>query len=145
MSEAFKVVCSNLLEEDGRFLLVKEGKRPVRGEWNLPAGTLEAGESPVEAAKRECREETGLEVSPKGLLGIYIAERKGERDVVNFVFRSEIESGELSVPEEDTVIDNGWFSREELGELELRASYIVEAVKDSRNGETSGLELFRMF
>src|SRR5262249_24475856 len=49
------------IREDGRVILVRQYRPSVRRElWELPAGTLKAGESPEQGAARECEEETGL-------------------------------------------------------------------------------------
>ncbi len=47
---------------DGKALLIKRGHEPRKGEWSLPGGIVELGESLVEALCREVLEETGLEV-----------------------------------------------------------------------------------
>jgi len=60
-----------LIIEDGRVLLVKRGHPPLRGEWSIPGGALEVGETLREAAAREVCEETGLTVQVLDLLGIY--------------------------------------------------------------------------
>ena len=57
--------------EDGRVLLVKRGHPPLAGEWSIPGGVLEIGETLREAALREAREETCLTVEPSELLGVY--------------------------------------------------------------------------
>ena len=57
--------------EDGRVLLVKRGHPPLAGEWSIPGGVLELGETLREAAVREAREETCLTVEPADLLGVY--------------------------------------------------------------------------
>lgn len=46
----------------GRVVLVKRGRQPQRGRWSVPGGSVEPGESLEEAAIREAREETGLDV-----------------------------------------------------------------------------------
>jgi 8-oxo-dGTP diphosphatase len=48
--------------EDGRALLIKRGTEPLLGQWSIPGGTLELGESLQEGVARELLEETGLEV-----------------------------------------------------------------------------------
>jgi ADP-ribose pyrophosphatase YjhB (NUDIX family) len=50
---------------DGRVLLVKRGKPPLQGRWVVPGGTVELGETLVDAVAREVREETGLMVRPR--------------------------------------------------------------------------------
>lgn len=57
--------------EDGRVLLVKRGHPPLAGEWSIPGGVLELGETLREAALREAREETCLAVETADLLGVY--------------------------------------------------------------------------
>jgi ADP-ribose pyrophosphatase YjhB (NUDIX family) len=48
---------------EGKALLIKRGHEPRKGEWSLPGGIVELGESLVDALRREVREETGLEVN----------------------------------------------------------------------------------
>jgi 8-oxo-dGTP diphosphatase len=57
-----KVAAAVLIEQDGRVLLVRRAGEPFRGLWTLPAGFINGGEDPAEAAARECLEETGLSV-----------------------------------------------------------------------------------
>ncbi len=54
---------------DERLLLVRRGHGPAAGEWSVPGGRVEAGESIVTAVVREVAEETGLEVIVEDLLG----------------------------------------------------------------------------
>jgi 8-oxo-dGTP diphosphatase len=48
--------------ENGRALLIRRGSEPLLGEWSIPGGTLELGESLQQGVARELLEETGLEV-----------------------------------------------------------------------------------
>ncbi|MFN2522522.1 MAG: NUDIX domain-containing protein, partial [Mycobacteriales bacterium] len=48
-----------LRDDQGRLLLVQRDVDPERGRWALPAGFMDADETPQQAAARECREETG--------------------------------------------------------------------------------------
>jgi 8-oxo-dGTP diphosphatase len=47
---------------DGKALIIKRAHEPRKGEWSLPGGLLELGESLQDAARREIKEETGLDV-----------------------------------------------------------------------------------
>ncbi|WP_435768543.1 NUDIX hydrolase [Nocardioides sp. SYSU DS0651] len=59
-----RYVAHGLVQRDGDclFLLRRPG-RYLGGRWDIPGGTVKAGEAPAEAAVRECREETGLRAS----------------------------------------------------------------------------------
>lgn len=67
-----KVGAGILIEDDrGHVLLVRRRIDPGRGKWHIPSGFVDAGEHPQEAALREVREETGLDVTIDGLFGVY--------------------------------------------------------------------------
>jgi ADP-ribose pyrophosphatase YjhB (NUDIX family) len=66
-----KVACGVLIEQAGRVLLVRRRNQPGRGMWCLPCGFADADEPPEQAARREAREEAGLEIALHGLLGAY--------------------------------------------------------------------------
>lgn len=64
------VACAGavVLDDAGRLLLVRRGRAPSAGLWSVPGGRVEPGETAAQAAAREVREETGLEVAVGRLL-----------------------------------------------------------------------------
>lgn len=64
---------------EGRVLLIKRGKEPLKGRWLVPGGTVELGETLEDAIVREVREETGLEVRPREVVLVFdrIEHREG--------------------------------------------------------------------
>ncbi len=58
-------------DEQGRVVLVRRGENPGKGLWGLPAGFMEIDETTEETARRECLEETGLEVELHELWGVW--------------------------------------------------------------------------
>jgi len=57
--------------ENGRTLLIKRGSEPLLGQWSIPGGTLELGESLQEGVARELLEETGLEVRVLDMIEVF--------------------------------------------------------------------------
>jgi 8-oxo-dGTP pyrophosphatase MutT (NUDIX family) len=82
-----------ILDERGYVLLVRHTYGRLN--WELPGGASEPGESVVETALREVREETGLKVKAERLTGIYY---DPEQDAHHFVFRCRTVDGAAPVP-----------------------------------------------
>jgi ADP-ribose pyrophosphatase YjhB (NUDIX family) len=95
-----------VVDEAGRILLQR---RADSGNWSLPGGTMDLGETLGAAVVRETREETGLDVELTGILGVYtdpghvIAYEDGEvRQEFVVVFTARAVSGTLAVSAEST-------------------------------------------
>lgn len=118
-----KVAAAILLERAGRVLLVRRVNEPFRGLWTLPAGFVNAGEDPAEAAARECLEETGLSVRVTRVLDI-VPGREHERgaDFV-IVYSAEVTGGDLRAADDADAVE--WFRRDELPPLAFRATRLI--------------------
>jgi ADP-ribose pyrophosphatase YjhB (NUDIX family) len=76
-------------------VLFRSNNEPFRGYWSFPAGFVDAFEDPLEAARRECLEETGLEVDVTGLLQVIGGrEHPNGADIV-IVYRATVIGGQL--------------------------------------------------
>lgn len=70
--------------KDGQVLLVKRGKAPRKGEWSLPGGRVELGETTRDAIRREIQEETGLKTEVEGIIDTVDYIERTETGRVNF-------------------------------------------------------------
>jgi mutator protein MutT len=60
-----------IIVHDERILLVRRSNPPLQGEWSIPGGLVETGETTKEAIVREVREETGLEIEVVRLAEVF--------------------------------------------------------------------------
>lgn len=101
--------------EDGRLLLIKRAMNPERGKWSLPAGFIDQGEDPKDAAAREALEETGLIVRIEGVLDVFHNPPGAGGASVFILYRAQIIGGELAAA--DDAADAGFFALDQLPEL----------------------------
>jgi len=109
---------------EGKILL---HRRSDSDAWSLPGGAMEIGESISETVKREVKEETGLEVEPEYVTGIYsdpkhiIEYSDGEiRQEFSLCFACQIVKGDLRVSEES--LELAFFSPQEIERLNMHES-----------------------
>lgn len=115
-----KVAAAALVEHQGKILLVRRVYEPEQGKWSLPAGFVDAGEDPQQAAVRECLEETGLRVRVLGLLDVIYGREHPRGASIVIVYRAEVESGTLVAG--DDAGEVGLFAASALPPLAFRAT-----------------------
>ena len=103
-------VFSAVFDEQGRILLVKRAYGPKN--WTTPGGRLEAGEAPTEGLIREVLEESGYQVRPLRLIGIY---SKPDRDDLVISMEAEI-VGRADWQPDSEISECGFFERDHLPE-----------------------------
>jgi 8-oxo-dGTP diphosphatase len=104
------------LERGGRYLVLERAQEPYRGLWDLPGGFIEAGESPVEAVKREISEETGLRVGVPTILGAYRSRYgNGGKWTVDVAFYCPDPEGDLRLSDESS--GSAWVTLEDMPTL----------------------------
>ena len=103
--------------------------RSFHGYWDLPGGFLEEGEHPLDALRRELREETGLEVEPKSFIGIWM-DRYGDAEdahaTLNLYWTARVVAGEAEAA--DDVSELRWFEPDSLPPAEETAFHIAEVL-----------------
>lgn len=126
-----------ILERDGSILLLRRAVEPGAGAWDLPAGYLDPGESPEEAARRETLEEAGLGVELLRLLGVYTS-RPGNAVACIYLARMRDLSASVRLDHESS--EFAWVRREEVADWLPRLAFrsMAAALADwrvNRSGE----------
>jgi len=113
-----KVAVTVFVEHEGKILLVQRGVDPHRGEWALPAGFVDRGEDPAQAAAREVLEETHVEVRTIGVTDVMF-----DGGVIVIMYRAEVCGGEAKADDDAEAV--GWFGPDDLPEVAFRSTQIL--------------------
>lgn len=110
--------------ETGKVLLVKREAEPFRAMWVIPGGRIEENETIEECAVREAKEETGLEVELKKLIGIYSNPLRDPRKTIAVAYLAKVIGGKLT-PQPGEVSELKWFSVHNLPQLGFDHAKII--------------------
>ena len=116
-------VAACLVEKD-KILLVREGKGPQKGLWGLPKGSVDEGELPQLAVKRELIEECGIDVEIIGLVGLRECLIK-ETPAIFMAYLVNSKNSVIKI-DNDEITDYGWFGVKDFQTL----SWISEAMRE---------------
>lgn len=146
MTERYKpnVTIACILHHQGKFVMVEES---IDGQvrYNQPAGHLEAKETITQACIREVKEETGLDITPDGLIGIYQFQAREDLAFVRFTFFAELNSEQKLMPQDPQINAAHWHSLKEIQSLsgQLRSPLVLKTLKDYLNGKRYPLALLQ--
>lgn len=122
--------CAVVVDDGGRVLL---GQRADTGKWSLPAGAIDPGEQPADAAVREVYEETGVRIAVERLAGVALREvTYPHGDVCQYLtvwFRCRAIGGD-AVVNDDGSLAVGWYSPKELPDLDAVDQLRVDTAPD---------------
>lgn len=141
------IIVGALIEKDGKYLLVQEGKEKCRGKWSFPAGHLEPGETIFDGAKREVKEETGCDIELTGIC--QIGNHVSQNDVFTLImFTAQANSSAFTPQNSAEILDVRWFTYEEIGAMrdQLRVQDLIfGAVNNVRQGIVAPLDLVQIY
>ncbi len=114
------------VDEKKRVLLVRQYRLPAEKElWELPAGRLDPGEKPLQAARRELAEETGYRAKKWEKLVSFFASPGYVQERMTIFLATDLTEGEAT-PMDDERIEKRWFTRKELAGM-IRDGKIEDA------------------
>ena len=122
---------------DPEILLLRRAVEPGFGDWDLPAGYLDPGESFETAARRETREEAGIVVELVALAGVY---HSPAVNAVTAVYRARAAEAAPTVQIDFESSDHAWVARSAIGEWLPRMAFpsMASAVADWAAGRLGG-------
>ncbi len=126
-----------LITRDDRVVLVRRGTQPAKGEWSIPGGLVNVGETLKDAVVREALEETGLEVEPVELLELVerIFHDDDGRVQYHYViadFVCKVRGGNIAA--DSDALEAAWFHRDQLQQLNLAAVTLEIILKGLGSG-----------
>lgn len=133
-----------IFNDQGHVLLIARRNPPRAGEWHIPGGRLEPGETLAACCSREIWEETGIHAIPESIVAVADRQIDGFHYVIIDFMATLSENGDGAVPRPGSdALDAGWFDPEHLDDLPLVEGLeeVIAAGKRLRNGENKGLSL----
>lgn len=128
-----KVGVGVVIIKDGQTLLAKRKSKHANGVYGSCGGHMEFGERPIEAAKREAREELGVELGNLKFASC-TSMRKYGKHYIDISFVGEIIGGEPTICEPDKIESIGWYPLDDLPEpLFEPVRIVLDAIKSGES------------
>ena len=116
--------CDMVLIENGKILLIRRGRDPFRNQWATPGGRIDDSENAEQCAKREMKEETGIDIEIIKLTGLYSDPERDPRGIIAAAFLVKRTGGEPIAG--DDAAEARWFDLDDLPPLAADHKKIVE-------------------
>jgi 8-oxo-dGTP diphosphatase len=118
----------------GEILLIRRGHPPYAGQWALPGGFVDEGEPLEDAARRELREETHLEILELVQVGAFGKPGRDPRGrVISIAYRARLEAGPAETRAGDDADEARWWPLDELPALAFDHAEIIRTALDAES------------
>ncbi|PFP29438.1 NUDIX hydrolase [Bacillus sp. AFS073361] len=149
-------VAGVVMSNEGKWLVVKKRYGGLKGQWSLPAGFVEMGETADEAVIREVLEETGIQCRVKGLIGLRTGVIKGEISDNLLHFLLEPVSDQVVSHQDNELYEARFMAIEELfheKDASVILQYLIrnditflkQAISDLNPGDQFGYTAYKIF
>lgn len=126
MKEVRPTAVDVVVIHNDKILLVKREKPPFKNKWVLPGGFVEINEDVKQAAIREMKEETGIDIELIGIIGVYSKPERDERHTISIGFLA-FPKGDVSiVAQKGEIKEAKWFDLSKIPKLGFDHDEIVK-------------------
>ena len=139
------IVAQVYVKKDNKILMVQENKIGKKGKWNMPSGKLEENETLIDAAIREVKEETNLDVQISGLIAIQESITEMGQLII-FYFKREYISGEIYFNQEE-ISDVKWMTEKEIKDMDhtiIRGGETIDSILELANKNMISLDRIKI-
>jgi len=128
-----------IIQKNSQILLVRRKKDPFKGFLSIPGGFVNEGERVEDAAKREAKEETSLDLELVDILGVYSEPNRDPRGhIISTVFIGEISpNNKVEALAQDDAAEIKWINLEELDNISFAFDH-QKIVSDYKKWKRSG-------
>jgi len=127
-----KITADAVIIESGKILLIQRKYEPFKGGWALPGGHVEYDERVEDAMAREAKEETGFDVEPIRIVGIYSKPGRDPRGhYITVAYLVRVKGGKAK-PGDDAQ-ETWWWPLDDLPEMAFDHADIIQDAKTALN------------
>lgn len=119
-----------MVQNKDRYLLIEEAKETEKHHWYFPGGRVFTGETLIEAAIRETKEEAGVKIKPTGILRIkhHVDRNKVQPDWIRILMKAEYLGGAIKKSSDQESLQAAWLTIDQIKKLKLRGANVVEDI-----------------
>ncbi|MGN8157339.1 NUDIX hydrolase [Salinisphaera sp. SWV1] len=132
-----------IVKRDSHYLIIEElahGRRVL----NQPAGHVEPGETILDAAIRETREESAWRFHPRGFIGMYYWPHADGRTTLRVALAGDVDDHAAGQPLDDGIIATHWLTRDALAaRSDLRSALVLQSIDDFESHDLMPLDRVR--
>jgi ADP-ribose pyrophosphatase YjhB (NUDIX family) len=147
LSVRTQIFCGSIITKRNQVLLVKSYRDSYPG-WDFPGGKLLWCEALLECLERETLEETGFQVIPEKVLGIYQRRtQEDEDDYFRFIYICRLKNTRQRKFRDPNIIEAKWFPIKEVisNKLKVRSPEIIREINDFAQGKSFPLDVIDLY
>lgn len=138
-------VCAAVVEHNDKILVIQEAKQSVFGKYNIPGGRIEPNEDLRSTIIREVKEETNIDITLEGFIGIYPHQAMNGLTIIKLIFSATPQNFDLKYPS-DEILNAMWIDPYDFQKIDiqkLRSNDLFTIINDYNNNIIYDLDVVK--